>query len=54
MRRSADQLREVGYTAAMAEEDGWTVDRTSYPWVAYVGPRFDTDAFLFLHSEPQE
>ena len=27
-----------------AEADGWTVDHTCWPWLAYRGPRFDPDA----------
>lgn len=49
--RTADELRSVGYTAAMAREDGRTVDTISYPWCAYVGERFNTDAFIFLHAD---
>ena len=49
--KTADELRSVGYTAAMAREDGWMVDTFSYPWCAYVGDRFNTDAFVFLHED---
>lgn len=49
--RTANELREAGYTSSLAEEDGWTVDRHSYPWVAYLGARFNTDAFVFLHAD---
>lgn len=51
---TADDLRRIGYTTAMAEEDGWNVDRHCYPWVAYLGARFDCLAFLFMHSEDEE
>lgn len=48
---TANELHSIGYTTALAEEDGWIVDRHSYPWTAYVGPRFETDAFLFMLVE---
>lgn len=28
-------------TASEAEAQGYTVDRTCYPWLAYKGPRFE-------------
>lgn len=40
MRTVTDPERDRLWTAEQAEEAGWNVDRTCYPWTAYQGPRF--------------
>jgi hypothetical protein len=52
--KSADELRRDGYKAADAEADGYRVDRSCYPWVAYKGYRFNPDEFVYMHPEEPE
>lgn len=33
-----------------AEAMGWTVDRHTHPWVAYVGPRFSPDHIIEIDT----
>lgn len=33
-------MDEMPTTAEQAEAMGWEVDRHTYPWMAYLGPRF--------------
>lgn len=35
-------------TAEEAEAMGWTVDRHTYPWCAYIGPRFDPERCVVI------
>lgn len=39
-RSRTDTAPEPYMTAREAEQAGYTVDRTTYPWTAYSGPRF--------------
>jgi hypothetical protein len=46
-----DQLdRQTPRNEAEAEDFGWTVDRYVYPWVAYLGPRFDPERTVRIHT----
>lgn len=38
-------------TPAQAREQGYTIDDTCYPWVAYKGPRFAPDDFQWCFTE---
>lgn len=38
-------------SAAEAEQKGYTVDRSCYPWVAYKGSRFDPTEFFYILTD---
>lgn len=37
-------------TAAEAIVQGFAMDRTSYPWVAYKGARFNPDELIYVYT----
>jgi len=45
---TANELEEIGYNVDFARADGWRIDDSDSPIIAYVGERHDTQAFIFL------
>ncbi len=39
--------------AQQARNDGFTVDTSCYPWVAYKGPRFNPAVFKYIRTDAE-
>lgn len=43
-------MTKVPTTETEAREMGWTVDHHTYPWIAYLGPRFTPDHIVSIYT----